>query len=117
MTQSAAQLLFSLLTTVRPSYALQMPSVQAFYAHAPKLPEELSAEVRLLVVRSLSHHLLLPPKTADDSQDWASRSAHHAALMAQLMGPFRRLKRDLADGQPLQQEEGDAAVSIAASPP
>ncbi|XP_041363102.1 exportin-6-like isoform X2 [Gigantopelta aegis] len=92
--QSAAHLLVSLTTTVRPAFLLQLESMQSLYNSATDgLCCHFKPETRLLLYRSLSHYLLLPwPNLSDAEQDWANRSQHHAKFTQQLASQYLRLK-------------------------
>lgn len=104
---SAAHLLLSITTTVRPAFLLQLSAVQTMYTAATQGScQGLTIEVQLLLYRSLSHYLLLPwPGILEKEQDWSSRGSHHQTFTSQLAKDFIALKDcpDLASSKDLQE--------------
>ncbi|GAB1610031.1 exportin-6-like isoform X1, partial [Argonauta hians] len=92
--QSAAHLLLSLMVTVRPSYLLQMASVQELYTHIGQGHcKDMPQEVQLLLYRALSHYLLLPwPHLSDSEQDWEKRAGYHRDFTRQLTLNYCQLR-------------------------
>ncbi|KAK6169003.1 hypothetical protein SNE40_020137 [Patella caerulea] len=105
---SAAHLLLSITTTVRPCFLLQVPCMTTLYTAAGKGSfSQLSQDVQLLVYRSLSHYLLLPWLNIPDSQqDWDNRANIHQNLVNQLTLEYLQLKdtRTLAENKILQEK-------------
>ncbi|XP_076441128.1 exportin-6-like [Babylonia areolata] len=105
---SAAHLLLSVTTTVRPAFLLQLSAVQRMYTAASQGScQGLTIEVQLLLYRSLSHYLLLPwPGLSEKEQDWSSRGSHHQAFTAQLAKDFVALRDcpNLASSKQLQEQ-------------
>ncbi|XP_064607184.1 exportin-6-like [Liolophura sinensis] len=90
---SACHLLVSLMTTVRPSHLLQLPSIQGLYNLASQGQfSQLSTEAQLLLYRSLSHYLLLPwPSLTEGEQNWTHRADHHHQFIHQLTTQYKQL--------------------------
>ncbi|CAG5121677.1 unnamed protein product, partial [Candidula unifasciata] len=88
--QSAAHLLLSVTTTIRPAFLFQIAPVVTLYESAGQGNcQNLALEVQLLVYRSLSHYLLLPwPSVGVSEQDWDNRAAHHKAFISHLVAQF-----------------------------
>ncbi|XP_071106408.1 exportin-6-like [Haliotis cracherodii] len=105
---SAAHLFLSMATTVRPSFLIQLPSMQTLYNMASRgVFTSLKQEIQLLMCRSLSHYLLLPwPGLPELEQDWANRASHHQSFIQSLTARYIQVKTmaDLADNKVLQQE-------------
>ncbi|XP_013401009.1 exportin-6-like [Lingula anatina] len=105
---SAAHLLLTLMTTVRPAFLLRLPEIQTLYNKASQGScADLTTEVQLLLYRALSNHLLLPwPNLAEGDQDWQSRAAHHETFIKQLTTQYQQLKtmESLAQSKSLQDQ-------------
>ncbi|XP_045213258.2 exportin-6-like [Mercenaria mercenaria] len=91
---SAAHLLLSLVTTVRPKFLLQIPCVQKLYNSASQGAfRKVNLEVQVLLYRSLSLHLLLPWNNVPDSeQDWSNRASTHQSFCHQMAASYFQLK-------------------------
>ncbi|CAL1529210.1 unnamed protein product [Lymnaea stagnalis] len=109
--QSAAHLLLSITTTVRPAFLLQVAPVITLYDLASQgACQSLAQEVQLLIYRSLSHYLLLPwPNVGAQEQDWENRANLHKTLVAQLTAQFVALGNlpELATSKSTQEQAKD----------
>ncbi|KAH3872942.1 hypothetical protein DPMN_036164 [Dreissena polymorpha] len=94
ISHSAAHLLSSLVSTVRPNFLLQVPCIQGLYNSASQgVYRGCIQEIQLLLYRSLSLYLLLPWNNVPDAeQDWASRALHHQTFCHQMAAPLLHLK-------------------------
>ncbi|XP_060583375.1 exportin-6-like [Ruditapes philippinarum] len=94
ISRSAAHLLLSLVTTVRPNFLLQISCVQELYNKASQGAfRKVNIEVQLLLYRALSLHLLLPWNNIPDSeQDWSNRASNHESFCHQMAAPYFQLK-------------------------
>ncbi|XP_052267006.1 exportin-6-like [Dreissena polymorpha] len=94
ISHSAAHLLSSLVSTVRPNFLLQVPCIQGLYNSASQgVYRGCIQEIQLLLYRSLSLYLLLPWNNVPDAeQDWASRASHHQTFCHQMAAPLLHLK-------------------------
>ncbi|KAL5018253.1 hypothetical protein ScPMuIL_003975 [Solemya velum] len=105
---SAAHLILSITTTIRPAFLIQLPSFQALYAKASQGDfSQLQQEVQVLLYRSLSLYLVLPwPNIPDSEQDWVNRAANHSTFVKQLSSQITQLKdaKLLADNKSLQEQ-------------
>ncbi|KAI0232540.1 Exportin-6-A, partial [Lamellibrachia satsuma] len=106
--QSAAHLLLSVFTTVKPPFLLHVSQVQTFYNDVShSLLARHSKEVQLLVYRSLSNYLLLGWLCCSDAQqEWSVRAASHQSFVKQLTLVLCQLRHvaHLADNKALQEE-------------
>ncbi|XP_033630549.1 exportin-6-like [Asterias rubens] len=91
---SAAHLFLSLATTVRPTFLIELSSIQGLFKDVSGGSlSGLQEEVQLLVCRALSHILILPwPNIPESEQQWALRSEHHAEFVQRLTKEFKSLK-------------------------
>ncbi|GFQ82242.1 exportin-6 [Trichonephila clavata] len=92
VTHSAAHLLISLTTTVRPAYLFQFIPVQELLTLIGKLELRfLPIETQIVVYRSMSNVLVLPWAniTSDSQQLWPIRSSQHDHLIQSLCEPMR----------------------------
>lgn len=106
--QSAAHLLLSVFTTVKPPFLLHLPQVQTFYnAVSHSLLAQHSKEVQLLVYRSLSNYLLLGWLCCGEAQqEWSVRTASHQAFVKQWTLELCQLRHvtHLANSKTMQEE-------------
>uniref|UniRef100_A0A8C4R6Y5 Exportin 6 n=1 Tax=Eptatretus burgeri TaxID=7764 RepID=A0A8C4R6Y5_EPTBU len=91
---SAAHLLVSLATCVRPPFLSTLPGMQKLFNKArDDTLFSLQHKVQVLVFRSLSNSLLLPwPGVPDGEQQWDSRSRNYDALACTLTSSYRTLR-------------------------
>uniref|UniRef100_UPI00358DE5A0 exportin-6-like n=1 Tax=Myxine glutinosa TaxID=7769 RepID=UPI00358DE5A0 len=91
---SAAHLLVSLATCVRPPFLSTLPEMQKLFNKAgDDTLFSLQNKVQVLVCRSLSNSLLLPwPGVPDCEQQWDSRSRNYDALACTLTSSYRTLR-------------------------
>lgn len=94
ISHSAAHLLLSIVTTVRPNFLLQVPCMQKLYNSAGQGAfRKANIEVQVLLYRALSLYLLLPWNNIPDAeQDWTSRASAHQTFCHQMAAPFFQLK-------------------------
>ncbi|KAK3591325.1 hypothetical protein CHS0354_028435 [Potamilus streckersoni] len=91
---SAAHLLLSLMTTVRPAFGFQLDGIQQLFQSAGRGHfSQISMEVQLLMYRALSLYLILPwPNLSESDQNWSSRAANHHDFTHQLAVHYLQLK-------------------------
>ncbi|XP_014672669.1 PREDICTED: exportin-6-like isoform X2 [Priapulus caudatus] len=104
--QSAAHLLLSVATTIRPSFLLALETTQTLFTSVSQgALLTLPIQVQLLVYRSLSNVLLLPwPNVPDGEQKWHMRAEHHQNFIKTLMSQYRQLRGVAANDHQLQQQ-------------
>ncbi|KAI8501262.1 Exportin-6 [Branchiostoma belcheri] len=107
VTLSAAHLFLSLVTTVRPSFLMALPSIQTLFSSVSHGSiNTLPTEVQLLVCRALSHIFVLPwPVVGDNEQEWEARSSSHVSFLKELTKEYRGLKDTPALSQDKNMQE------------
>lgn len=103
---SAAHLILSITTTVKPAFLLQLPCVQNLSTITTRgTLDSLSMEIQLLVYRSLSNALILPwPNVSDTNQNWTDRASHHLVYVQQIAKNFLPLKSELGNHKHLRED-------------
>lgn len=105
---SAAHLLVSLTSTIRPANFFQLPLVQQLYGGVGQgHTEQLNFETQLLLYRALSNILILPLFNVSESeQQWSVRSEHHVNFVKRLTASYQQIKDtpNYADNKVLQEQ-------------
>jgi hypothetical protein len=101
---SAIHCLYSIITTVRPFFILNMECVQMLFSRVcafvkcditsngsePNIIPNISAEDEKLLCRLISNMLLLPwPSVNDSSQNWQTRTLYHDSFIQSILEPFK----------------------------
>lgn len=128
---SAIHCLYSISTTIRPSFLLNMNCIQELYNaiclspcnSATQLTQQnkclqlnISSNDEKLLCRCISSMLLLPwPNIPDASQNWSIRSMHHDKFIAAISEPLKNVVKEkeiLTDQTVLQEKNTKMTLHI-----
>ncbi|XP_071128890.1 exportin-6-like [Mytilus edulis] len=109
---SAAHVVLSITTTVKPAFLLQLPCIQNLLSSVTQgALDSLTTEVQLLVYRSMSNALILPwPNESDAGQNWTERASHHQIYVQQIARNVLLLKSELGNHKHLREDSTSKQV-------
>ncbi|KAG1658541.1 Exportin-6 [Nymphon striatum] len=111
ITHSAAHLLMSITSTVRPSFINHLPAVQSLL-NIEKF-QNLVLESQLLVYRSISNILLLPwPFTSEINQQWEQRLITYSSFIKSVTSTFFMCVQNIPDFAENKKAQEEAKPAI-----